>query len=344
MNSYPDCYGEMSYKVPRIAKVSIEEVGGDLCAGAKTRNLKDVDFRPSVYRTKDVETVTSADGNHVVTLESFCRIGDVDGNNLWGVFKRQGLLLLKDTYRQTANSNNNYVKVYQSFHVSVTQNTCVPYIQFVCEAKRVKYQGCWFHQGDIITIVVRHKNMPKGSDPRIISVRPRTECAYVVMVPKYKLQIITDQSLARLEFNGDTSSSLFYHGQELIDSEYAEKFHVRCDLFECMTVPRVQELFFVNSRSNNTCKVICIPAFFGDYPLLIDPMKTCMLYMGDTEGFLLRSRKHMQFTVENNCPLRAVYTVDRNDYCETKVKVTKPQPFFILERAKQFWVAKNIVF
>ena len=345
----------------RIAEIAFEELedDADLAKGLKTKALKEVSFIPTVYRvapkadtyfSKSLDVAEQDEhGNYVLTVDTYCKKDDViDDDILWTVFNIQGLIMVNITSSKVLNSNHKFFKVSQKIKVAVVNQNCVPYLQLICNARRVKYAESWFREGDVITLFVQHQKMPKVPSPPILSIQPKAEQTFVPMLPKQKLQVITDLSQSELEWRLDGDSALIYHGRQEIGMDFARRIgtNVVCDFFECVKDTQTQELIFVNSRNENRSKTICVPVIaYGvgnrRYPVIFDPVKTSAIYAHNISGFILRSKSHVPLRIDKDCPLLPIYSMDGRDYCETKVKLTKFQPYFILERQGNQWFARS---
>lgn len=343
----------------RVYDISIEEIDEDLdlAKGLKTKALKEVSFTPALYRVapksvpyfdKHLEGAEQdQDGNYVLTVDTYVLHDDVIGDEgLWTVFNLHGLILINIGTNYNANGSKKYIKASQKFKVAVVNHDCVPYMQLVCNARRAKYAESWFKEGDVVTLFVKHHKMPTLPSPPLISIQPKAEQTFIPMLPKQKLQIITDLSQSEVEWRLDGDSALLYRNRLTIGMDFSRRIgtNVVCDYFEYVRDAESQELVFINSRSENRSKTVCVPVLGscrGRYPIIFDPVKTCVIYSHNIDGFILRSKSYTPLTIDKECSLMPVYSSEGLDYCETKVKVTKTKPCFILERQGNKWFARE---
>lgn len=342
-------------KSPQIAEVTFEDLGDDLMDGVKTKSVKQVNFTPPLYRIPSKsapffhqevnDSTIDASGNPCIDVDSFVNVNDMpdDDKGVWSVFHRHGLSIIDTKCYNITNGSCKYVKIGQHFKLSLDKDAAgqprhiVPYLQLICRAKRAKYLGQYYDRDSVITLFVKHHWMPNVPSPALLSVRPQAEQTYVPLMPKQKLQVITD---TKLDYNLDADSSIRYvggHNVELPDVS------VLCQYFECIRDPQTQELIFVNSHG--LCKTIHVPgvkitAKRGRYPCIMDPVKTSVILAHNIDGFCLRFHRKTHIKIANDCPLKLVYTIDRKDYWETKIRITKPQTCFRLERVKDNWVVR----
>lgn len=353
-------------KTPQVCSVEFEDLGEDLLDGVTTKTIKEVkEFSPPIYRGrgfnpspsfsfgKEVEDTTQdPDGNHTLKVDGFLSEQDMPrwGQGVWSLFHLNGLSLLDSHFCRVMSGSQKYMKATQTYKVAVTNKDTVPYIQLLCNAKRVKYLGAWFKDGDVITLFVRHHFMPTLPSPPIISIQPRAEQTFVPLLPKQRLQIITDASKADLEFRFGADSALLYEGRQEIDRERASRLgsNVRCDFFECVRPAEQQELVFINGKMlGEKFKTISVPVLSRAtkdkrYPVIIDPVRTSVLVANNIDGFILRSNRKIDLRVDQGVGVKPIYSMEKEDYNETKVSITsKQQPFFVLERVNNQWVVKS---
>jgi hypothetical protein len=351
-------------KTPRVYEVVFEELDGDLMSGVKTKPLKEVNFTPPIYQgvgsrrrspqphfeVSVNDSSQDKDGNYIISVGSYVYAKDLKGQDdgAWSIFCLRGLSLLDLQITRFGNGDQKYLKITQVYKLSVEDRTIVPYIQLACNASRVKYLGAWYEEGQVITLFVSHHFMPKVPSPALISIQPKADQTFVPLMPKQKLQIITDISQVSLEFNLKADSAIFHTGMEVITDQRARNLggNIRCDFFECVKDPETQELVFVNSKTENkfrtiTVPVVCQTASQRRYPVIIDPIRDCVIHSHNIDGFIMRGYKKFNIQTDKECPLQLVYALERDGYCEIKVKLTKPQPYFRLEKTgNSDWIAK----
>jgi len=349
-------------KVLRVAEIQIEDIGDDLMADVKTKSFNEISTvskwdSSNSYRSNKAESMyfdndinQDKEGNQTIEVDSYLLESDMPrwGAGVWSLFSLHGLSLMDSHICRVLNGSKRYIKVCHTFKVRVNDKDTAPYIQLMCNAQRVKYLSGIFKDGDIITLFVRHDFMPRLPSPPIISIQPHAEQTFVPLLPKQRLQIITDGSQSELEFRFGVDSSLRFMGRQEIDRERSKKLgsNIRCDFFECLSSPKTQELVFVNGKLEQKSKTVSIPmmarvAKDKRFPVIVDPVRKSVIYASNIDGFILRSHRNIDLKVEPGVGIRLVYKMEKDDYNETKVAIIKPQPFFVLERIGAHWLIRN---
>lgn len=336
----PDVYGETTWlvhpteaapeqKTLRVYCVEIEELDkvDDLSQGVNYKLMKNIgSFPRSGFDIKH-----DGEGNCTIEISSYCKQGDMPSSGgAWKLFRMDGLIVL-NCESCSIYGHKKYVKHSQQYKIA-SFNGDLPYIQLLCQAKRAKYLGIWYNEGDIITLYVRDI----GFRP-ILAIKPKYEQTYVPMLPGQKLQVISDKSCSELQWRFTSDSSLLYAGRCHLESSYVGR-DVVCDTFMCVSQVRANELLFLNLKESPWSKVICIPAeskSIERYPI-INPVKDCIIYSNDIDGFILRS--HNACKVNTDGPhLLSLYSSTGISNCETKVKLDKKVPFFRIIKDGSEW-------
>lgn len=352
-------------RTPRVCEVSFEELDSDLMAGVKTKPFKSVDFTPSIYKVgrRELQSFDAAindsikdeDGNHIISVVSFVAESDLKkSEGAWSIFCLRGLSLL-DLSLSKFGSEQKYLKVTQTYKLAVEDRSIIPYLQLACNVKRAKYLDQWYEEGQVITLFVSYHFMPKLPTPALISVQPKADVTFVPMMPKQKLQVITNTSKSKLEFTFDHDSSLNHNSFEVVTDQRAKSFggNVRCDFFECVKTSKTQESIFVNSRGK--CQIVTIPTIqettnkrYAVIKFNYVIIQNCIVYSHNIDGFIMKSSKIFNLIIDKNCPLSLVYVLqktmaDSATFCEIKVKLTESRPYFRLEKISdsENWIAKT---
>lgn len=351
-----------------VCNIKFEELSGELTDGVTTRPVAEISVNKGyceidanlLGRIRSVSSSVASrrreamdnyvekihqdmDGNYTITIGSYAEREYLDSDNgNWSTFKLHGLEIIKEKKEETYSGSKTYVKVTHTYKVKVVDESVVPYAQFSCNVPWVKYAENIFRRGDVITVFVPHHKMPLLPSPSVLSVNPKVDQTFIPMMPRQRLQVITDFSKDKIDFKLDSTSALLYCGNESYGKNKNIGEDVFCHYFECVKDPETQELVFVNS--DNKAKTICVPVLDNDtghkrYPVIIDPVKSSMIYRNNIDGFILRSFKTIKLRIDKECPLQPIYIIEKFEFSEVKLKIMKPRPFFILERADTSWVA-----
>jgi hypothetical protein len=321
----------------RIAEIKIEDIGEDIFADVRTKLFDEIrtyekdTYVPSVY--KKVPRITYFDreindakmdnsGNYCVEVQSYMSEDDdvkSRGNrNAWNIFQTQGVSVI-DSSSCRVYGNKKYFKLIQNYKLTATKLPIIAYIQFICAVRKVKYCSNWYDYGDIITLFVKHKFSPQVPAPPLICVQPRESRTIIPLLPKQSMQIVTTSNMD-MEFRLiSKNSSLKYLGCNASDRIY------RSDFFECQKISNFCEFLTVNSRIDNKVRTIVVPKIHSvknkHYAIIDDP-KECVIYCGNIDGLIFKSYSDLPLRVVKDCPIQLIYALDKDDYYETKMKLT----------------------
>jgi len=331
---------------PSFSKVEIEEVGGDLTAGVRLLPMERVrsTSEPTLnistdtfYASVDEENFDEDHYEFILTLETLAQVADNDSAAVWALFNSNDIQSCEPMEAYYGIKTKKYEKCVQQFFIKFSEKPSIPYIQFYCKSKKVKYLDSYFREGDIMTTIIKHPDYPvKWPNPAVITVKPTATQTYVPMVGKQKLIVVCEEDES-LEFKAHPNGNILFAG----DKEAT--FGHRCRFFDCKKTTVWSEPISIKKSKKKDFKTIIIPNTEKDtrWPIILNPQKDSILYAHNCDGFLIRFWKGNDLPVcALNCPARILYTVENAQYVERKVEITRPRPYFHFQKKENNWMIR----
>lgn len=331
-------------RVPQVCSIEIEDIGSDLTDGVRLKPLKEVSFSPAIYSIKSKNERVLSDGGIVFEVESYLSADEMPelDQGVWKILDSNGGKLEKSDYYIITQSAN-YSKYYQKFILTpdnLKEKPC--YFQLACTIDAVKVDGTWYKRGDVITLVAKSSDLP---NPSIITVIPREEQTFVPLLPRQRLQILTEQNWTQLIFNLNGNSPVVHLGYKTIDTSISRMINekVRFDFFDCHKQIHEQEVFFVEEVIKKRTKTIHLPVCFQSkdsiFCLIEDPVGDSVIHSENINGFVLQSRRKFYLCNGDTQKFSIVYNKETpNGLNEIKIRLIEKQKAVILNKKGKDWV------
>lgn len=335
---------------PTKSQIEIEELDSNLLSGVRlcpltqAMSFEHKKYKPSgwpcvFYVNLKQENYTGHNSFNFL-IESFTKQDDKLEQS-WFPFTTNHIesCELVECYKVETKSNK-FQKIVHKFavkHEDLTTGKKIPHIQFYCDAKFVKYMGGVFKEGDLITVVFKHKEYPlHWPSPPIITVVPTSEQTFIPMLSKQQLLLVVNQNEI-VDFKGHINSAIT--SIDVIDSD----FNKQCHFFRCSKPTSSSEIIFIHSHKKKKAnKKVVIPFVEKEvrYPIILNPINDSVIYSQNIDGFILRFWKesYHPVSISNGTPIKIAGTSETVQYIERKFEIEKRRPFFHLLKKEFSWV------
>lgn len=336
---------------PEVYKVSIEEIGGDLRAGAVTKPLKRPEPPPPskfYYQTRQPQEncycdLGEADGEgaHTITVETEVRFSELrDAPAVWIPFNHTGLEVFEGYGSHIEGVSARADRCVQVYRVKPLSKTQAPYIQFYCSANVCRYGGVFYSRGDVMTLFVNANHPPEYPSPPMVAVVPQAAQSFVRLRTGQMLQVITEQE-AEIEWDFRDRDDIKYAGHSHLGEGTPEAGRFQADYFRCREQPQFQQTIYVHHPSLPLRAVILPYEDDEAYPIIFNPVSEKVVVYGcNVDGFVLKFLKENYLPVkyESTC-IRSYFKSD-SDIAEEKVKIITPRQYFTVIKSQSNWTIR----
>ena len=339
---------------PYRSKIEIREMGSVLMSDVRISPLKRIvrqeekyESWPIVFYSTPKAQEWTKPNSFLLRLESQVHHDkDPIKDEVWYPFSSQDVESVKLVSTERPTSGKKFQRIINFFEVNLSDKIKekTPYIQFYCEPKTVKYHNSVYKTGDIITIVIGHPEYPiHWPTPPLITVKPTDNHAFVPLLSKQRLCVITDLERHTVDYDCTALSTIKFVGK--IDADFGKQ----CNIFNCNKPTNCSETIYINSKSKKkTQRKIIIPMVDKDPRCpIISPQADSVIHSTNIDRFIIRFYKDKGLGPQNfigpivvmdQTPITCVRTIETANYFERRFEIDKRRPFFYIAKKDNAWV------